>query len=71
MQCRNMWIIDRFEGEYAVIECGDKRFDVPKYALPEGAREGDVITLGIDPCETKKRSEHIDSLMNKLFGEKR
>ena len=66
-----MWIIDRFEGEYAIIESDGVTFDVPLCALPDGVAEGDVISVCADREATKERSEHINSLMNKLFGENR
>ena len=35
-------IIDRFEGNYAVLLCGDNevQLEVPKELLPEDAKEG-------------------------------
>ena len=66
-----MWIIDRFEGGFAVIECDDVTFEIPVNALPAGVREGDVISVEIDDSKTCERKKNIDSLMNKLFGENR
>lgn len=66
-----MWIVDRFEGDFAIIECGDFTFNVPKEALPERVCEGDVITVDIDRVKTAGRQANASSLMNKLFGEKR
>ena len=64
-----MWIIDRFEGGFAVVECGDKVFSVPVESLPENVREGDVIRVSVDKEETAVRSKNAGSLMSKLFGE--
>lgn len=62
------WIIDRFEGEYAVCELPNgKMADIPKSAIPADAHEGDVIIITIDKNETDKRKEKIDGLMNSLF----
>ena len=66
-----MWIIDRFEGEYAVIESEGTVFDIPVCALPEGVAVGDVISVSVDRCAARERSERADSLMNKIFGENR
>jgi len=33
-----IFIIDRFEGNYAILECGPNIFDVPKGILPVEAR---------------------------------
>ncbi|MBQ4528104.1 MAG: DUF3006 domain-containing protein [Clostridia bacterium] len=65
-----MWIIDRFEGEYAVIESGGTTFNIPKSVLPEKAKEGDCIDVCINTEETKHRKEKVNSLMNKLFRNK-
>lgn len=65
-------IIDRFEGELAVIEVNNVTIDVPKSKLPSTAKEGDVLiieddTYTIDRGETDKRRREIQDLMNKLF----
>lgn len=38
-----MILIDRIEGEYAVLEIAGKHVPVPSSVLPEGAREGDRL----------------------------
>lgn len=43
----NKLIIDRFEGDWAIIEYGDKTIHLPKELLPKTAREGDIIDLYI------------------------
>jgi hypothetical protein len=59
--------IDRFEGEYAIIELPDMTFiDVPK-VLFIGAQEGDVIDISIDNTETETRKKRIKGLMAELF----
>lgn len=60
-------IIDRFEGEYAVVELEIGKFvNMPKILVSD-AHEGDVIDIYIDEKETKKRKKHISELMNDLF----
>ncbi|MCM1053803.1 MAG: DUF3006 domain-containing protein [Ruminococcus sp.] len=60
-------IIDRFEGEYAVVELDIGLFvNIPKVLIP-GAHEGDVIEIKINSNKTKKREEHITNLVNNLF----
>ena len=62
------FIIDRFEGEEAIIEVAIGEFvSIPKILLPISAKEGDVINITINENSTKKRKEHITSLMNDLF----
>ncbi len=61
-------IIDRFEGDYAVCETDTGSFaDVPRAVMPQGAAEGDVISITIDRSETDKRKQNINSLMDSLF----
>lgn len=62
------YIIDRFEGEFAVCELEDMSMvNVPKKALPQEAREGDSILVTIDSAETEDRKEDIKKLMDDLF----
>jgi len=64
-------VIDRFEGEFAVIETDQGEVkNIKKILLPQKAKEGDVINmekLTIDESETKRRQNAIDRLANKLF----
>ncbi len=60
-------IIDRFEGDFAVVETENGAFvNLPKCLVPD-AKEGDVISITIDHAETEKREEKINHLMDKLF----
>lgn len=61
------WIIDRIEEGIAVCEVGTAFLNVPVEALPEGVKEGDVITLSINKKMTDERKENIAKLMNNLF----
>jgi hypothetical protein len=39
-------IVDRFEGEFVVVEMpGGITIDLPRWLLPNGAKEGDVIQV--------------------------
>jgi hypothetical protein len=59
--------IDRFEGEFAIIELPDMTFiDVPRI-LFVGAQEGDVFDISVDRTETEKRTVRIKGLMTELF----
>lgn len=60
-------IIDRFEGEYAIVEVEEGKFAVLSKVLVPNAKEGDVIKIIIDEEETKKRSDNIKNLMDDLF----
>lgn len=63
-------IIDRFEGNYAVVELSEqnnKMINMPIELLPQGAKEGDVVSITIDSSETQQRKQHIQDMMNTLF----
>lgn len=64
-----MLIIDRFEGEYALIEMNRKIFHIPKSLLPKGAKEGDVIQIQvtIDKKATDDRKKETHGLADDLF----
>ena len=42
-----MIVVDRIEGDYAVVELGGRRVDVPLAELPAGVREGDQLTFQV------------------------
>lgn len=59
--------IDRFEGDYAVVEMEDKTMvNTPKCLIPE-SQEGDIIRIEIDKDETERRKKDIKKLMNDLW----
>ncbi len=64
-----MLIIDRFEGQFAVVQDSEKEktVNIPKEFIQEGAKEGDVLALFetfymIDYAQTKKRREEVLAL---------
>lgn len=65
-------IVDRFEGEYAVIEVDGKTRDVKRNLIADSVRISDVVMLknGVwerDPDETTKRKEEIKKLMDSVW----
>lgn len=68
-----MYIIDRFEGNYAVIEDGNKKMvQVLREKLPKQAKEGDCLVLQgenyvFDEKATLERKQHVRKLMDSLF----
>lgn len=63
-------IIDRFEGEFAIIELSNKKIiNVPRSLIPEEAKEGDCLKIRfeIDKDKTSERNELISKLMLELF----
>ena len=63
-------VIDRFEGEYAVLLIGEEehKANIPKRYLPYEACEGTWLKIGfeIDNETTNKQREKISSLLEKL-----
>lgn len=64
-----MLVIDRFEGEMAVIEYNGRTFNLPRSLLPAETKEGDVlrVSITVDKEQTAKRKKKIESLMEELF----
>ena len=69
-----MFIIDRFEGDFAVVETDNGLINIPLSDLPEGAKEGDVLRkdndtmrFDIDVEDTAARKKRIEGKMNRLF----
>lgn len=61
-------IIDRFEGNIAIVELADKSIaSIPKSVLPPQAKEGDVIRIEVDTVETSKRKTTARDLMGELW----
>ncbi len=66
------YIIDRFEGDFAVLEKESGGTVDVKRELLENAREGDVIIFSdgkyiVDVQETQMRRKSIEEKMRKLF----
>lgn len=67
-----MFIIDRFEGDWAIVETENRHtFNLPRFILPPGINEGDVIHIqvGIDLVSTKERTEKSRGMLENLFDE--
>lgn len=66
-------IVDRFEGDYAVVEIDGKVMtDIPRRLLPPEVKEGQVIKrvngrYEIDFAETKKREVAMQNLSEGLW----
>lgn len=64
-----MFIIDRFEGDTVILEYEARIYTLPKRALPDDAKEGDVvhIEITIGQEQTKARRDKIKKLEDELF----
>lgn len=62
-----MIIIDRFEGEFAVLEInGERNLEIEKSLLPETAKEGDVLELTINTEKTAERRREVLEMLKNL-----
>ncbi|NLM37659.1 MAG: DUF3006 domain-containing protein [Firmicutes bacterium] len=59
-------IIDRFEGEYAVVELEDGSMAYLAAKLLPGAREGDVVLITVDHEATARRKKRIQGLWQRV-----
>lgn len=60
-------IVDRFEGDYAIVEIEIGNYvNIPRVLIPN-AQEGDIIKIEIEQIETEERKKHIQNLMNNVF----
>lgn len=67
-------IIDRFEGEFAVLETEGGMMNVHRSFLPSFAREGDVVRYdgsgyGIDRESTEDLRSEVRNRLHKLLTE--
>lgn len=60
-------IIDRFEGDLAIVEIEEGLFATISKELIPNADEGDIINISIDKTEAKNKREKINNLINDLF----
>lgn len=63
-----MFFIDRFEGEYAIVELeNSKIYKIPRTLIPDSAVEGDCLYIEINKEYNKKRKERISKLMDDIW----
>ncbi len=63
-------VIDRFEGDYAVVLFGDDeiKVDIPLILLPEGSKEGSWLNINfeLDVEGEMKQRERIENKLERL-----
>jgi hypothetical protein len=66
-----MYILDRIEGDWAVVEHGKTTFQLPIELLPENAKEGDMLNIhiSVDTDQTNKRKKRLEEKMGRLWEE--
>ena len=60
-----MFVIERFDVDFSVVEYGELAFKLPKKILPKSAKEGDLIKIEIkiDESATDLRRREIADLL--------
>lgn len=66
------FIIDRIEGDFAVLEREDGKIKAVPAVIIENSKEGDAVIFEdgkyiVDEEETKRRKKNIEEKMNRLF----
>lgn len=61
-----MIVVDRIEGDRAVLELDGKTIDVPVSWLPEGVGEGAVLRLSVDPDAGARRLAEAEARLARL-----
>lgn len=66
-----MLVIDRIEGEWAVISQDMLVFKIPLALMPVGVKENDVITMTVskDEAAAHSRKKQMDQLAKDIFKE--
>lgn len=68
--CRIRALLDRFEGECAILLLGDEGREAlwPADLLPDGAREGTAlwIDLGLDTGATAQKQDNVETIIDRL-----
>lgn len=64
-------IIDRFEGDYAVILIGpeqEEKLDIRRLLLPEETEEGDIVSFSfsVKKNKTAKAKKEVSDMIEKL-----
>lgn len=68
-------VVDRIEGDFAIVEHGEEMLEIPLSELPENVREGDVLIRMnggyslYNVLSAEKRTEMAEKL-EKLFKRK-
>ena len=68
-----MFVIDRIEGSVSVLEQDGTLQDIPLQALPDGAKEGDMLEQTAEgwrlcPEQTAERRTQLAKRRSKLLG---
>ena len=63
-------IVDRFEGNIAVIELENgQMIDCPKALLPANAKESSILNITVDEVATNDKLQTVTERMKRLFND--
>lgn len=62
-----MLVIDRFEGDFAVVETSNGMVNIPRADLPAHVKEGDILVIQRDASAVAKRKDSINQMMLNVF----
>ena len=60
-------IVDRIEGDYAVVEIEKGNMSNLPLDLVPNVKEGDIVTITVNKDKTEDRKKTIEELMNSVF----
>ena len=60
-------IVDRIEGDYAVVEIEKGKMCNLHLVFVPNVKEGDVVTITINKDKIEERKKTIEDLMNSVF----
>ncbi len=60
-----MIVVDRIEGDVAVLEIGGRTVDVPLAELPAGVKEGDRLSFRVEAPDTSAAEDRLARLRAK------
>lgn len=60
-------IVDRIEGDYAIVEIEKGNMSNLPLDLVPNVKEGDIVTITINKDKTEDRKKNIEELMNSVF----
>ena len=60
-----MIVVDRIEGDVAVLEIAGRAVDVPLAELPAGVKEGDRLTFHLAPADLSEADARLARLRAK------
>lgn len=60
-------IVDRIEGDYAIVEIEKGNMSNLPLDLVPNVKEGDIVTITINKDKTEDRKKTIEELMNSVF----